>query len=280
MTESPENLAPETGQATENGQGSETGQTNNWYEKFEGEDLGYIQSKGWNQDDGINKMFESYKNLEKLKGAPADKLIKLPDGEDGWDEVYQRLGKPETKDGYQFEPSEEMKLDGERMDWFKDAAYDLNLTKQQHENLVKGAYEYESKVLQQREEAAELERVAKLSELKDTWGNKYDERTELAKRAYRSFVDDEGALDKLEDAVGNVEVIKMFAKIGESISEDKLPNIENTERLGYSKEQASYDLKELKSEVSANKDRLAEFNSSKGKDWAKYQRLIKVINNG
>ena len=275
MTDTPDNNAPQGGQAAE-GQGSEV-VNNNWYESLEGEQLGYVQNKGWNTEDGHKNMLKAYQELERFKGAPADKLIKLPEDGD-YSEVYNKLGRPESPEGYEFAPNEGMELDEGRMSWFSNAAHELGLNKQQHNALVKATYDYEASVKAESEERAELERTNNLNQLKKEWGAAYDERIVLGKRAARAFADD-GMLNALEDSIGsNTAVLKMFAKIGESISEDKLPNAESETKFGYSREQAQSDFKELKESINADKERLNVFNTAKGKDWDKFQSLLRVIN--
>lgn len=282
MTETPETQAPadtgvETGQAPEAGQGSQQG--SNWYDAFEGEELGYIQNKGWDKEDGLQEFYKSYKNLEKMRGVPEDRLLKLPEGEDGWDEVYKKLGKPENPDGYSFEAKEGMELDQERLDWFSNMAHGLNLNKQQHNKLVEAAYDYESNIIKSYEEGQQQEREIAMNKLKDSWGNAYDERLELGKRAVRAFVDDMDVVDKLSDAIGSdAEVVRMFAKIGESLSEDKLPSVDGDRKFGYSREQAEADIVSLKNEIKSDRERLENFNKAIGSDFEKMQRLRKVVN--
>ena len=60
------------------------------------------------------------------------------------------------------------------------------------------------------------------TQLKKDFGAAYDQRVELAKTTIRSFAD-EDAIEALEEGLGNdPRMVKLFAKIGEAISEDKL----------------------------------------------------------
>lgn len=271
MTEAPETQAPavEAGQAPETGQGE-------WFNSFEGEDLGYIQNKGWHKENGIKDMLNSYKNLEKMKGVPEERLLKLPEGEDpeGWEKVYQKLGKPVNAEEYGFQKPEGVEIDENRMAWFSKTAHSLNLNKDQHNKLAAATIEYENSIVKQIEERATDERMQELTKLKDSWGKAYDERVELGKRAVREFVEDQGQIDKIEEAMGsNVAVIKLFAKIGEKIGEDKMPATEGDRSFGYSKEQAMADSAKLKAEIKADPIRLAAYNEGKGADYEKLERL-------
>lgn len=69
-----------------------------WYEKVEDADLkGYIETKGWKTEaDAVR----SYRNLEKLRGVPEDRLLKLPEDPADMGAVWDRLGRPEAPDKY------------------------------------------------------------------------------------------------------------------------------------------------------------------------------------
>lgn len=253
-----------------------------WFGSFEGEDLGYIQNKGWNNEEGISKMLNSYKNLEKMKGVPEDRLLKLPEGEDpeSWGKIYEKLGKPEKADGYNTEAiREEFKdtVDSDRLDWFGKTAHELNLTKKQHENMVKAALTYENKMYDDYKQQAEQTNQINIDKLKDEWGGKFNERLQLSKRAVRAFSADEGVIDQLEQALGsNAEVLKLFANIGAKISEDTMPNLTEDSSFGYTKEQAMSDISKLKNEIKLDHHRLSLYNSGKGEDFEKMQRLRKI----
>lgn len=279
MTETPETQAPAEGVAADAGQAAETGQGSSTFSSFAGEDLGYIQNKGWDKEGGIEKMVDSYKNLESMRGVPEDRLLKLPEGEDGWDDVYKKLGKPDTFEEYAFEAPEGADIDQGRMDWFSKTAHEANLTKAQHNKMVAASMEYESNIINAREEAAAEERTIELNDLKDKWGNAYDERVELGKRAVRAFASEDGMVDKLEDAMGsNAAVIKFFAKLGEGISEHKLPSAEGERQFGKTPAQYKDEITTLKNEIKGDPERLATFNNNIGADVEKLARLRKLAN--
>lgn len=95
MTE--ENAAPGEGQAAEtDGQQQAT----SWLDGFDDDAKGYIENKGFKEP---RDLLTSYQNLEKLRGVPAERLLKLPEKADdaaAMAEVYDRLGRPEAPDKY------------------------------------------------------------------------------------------------------------------------------------------------------------------------------------
>lgn len=279
MTETPETQAPEdAGQAAEKGKVQEQKQ---WFNYFEGEDLGYLQNKGWDKENGFQDMFKSYRNLEKMRGVSEDRLLTIPDGDDpdGWEKVYNKLGKPENPNDYSFQAPEGVELDEGRMEWFNSLAHKLNLNKQQHNEFVKNALEYENGLISEMNEAANQDRLLQLDELKKAWGNKYNERVELGARAIRSFGLSEDSINALEEAIGsNAEVIKLFATIGERLKEGDLPSNDGEGQFGKTREQYANDITSLKNEIKGDPVRLAEFNKGRGSDYEKLNKLRRLAN--
>ena len=70
--------------------------------------IGHWQTRGWHDlppDQLAINVTKAYREAEKFIGAPADELIRVPkDANDaaGWGKVWQRLGAPKDKDGYDF----------------------------------------------------------------------------------------------------------------------------------------------------------------------------------
>lgn len=99
MTDETTPAAPEQGQAApapETGQGA----GNSFLDSFEGDMRGYMENKGF-QD--ANALADGYRNLEKLRGVPAEQIMQLPadmSDAESMQAVYDRLGRPEGADKY------------------------------------------------------------------------------------------------------------------------------------------------------------------------------------
>lgn len=252
-----------------------------WFDTFVDEDKGYIKNKGWDNDDGTKNLLTSYKNLEKLRGVPEDRLLKLPeklDDNEAMGKIYERLGRPEKPEGYEFKAPEGVQVDADRMKWAAGLAHSMGLNKAQHKALVENTLKYEGDLTAAHTQRAEQERVQSFTKLKDEWGSAYEERKNLAERGLTHFMTEksEESVAKLQSVLGHAEVMKMFASIGESISEDKVPSADGVRPFGYSPEQAKSDIDLLKSELSGDRQRLIAYNSGKGADYEKMQRLLKI----
>jgi hypothetical protein len=258
-----------------------------WFDSFADEDKGYIQNKGWNNDDGTKNLLASYKNLEKLRGVPEDRLLKLPENledAEGMGKIYERLGRPEKPEGYEFKAPEGVELDASRMAWAASLAHSIGLNKAQHKALVENTLKFEGDIFKAQTEKAEQDRLQSFTKLKDEWGSAYEERKTLAERGLMRFMTDGGkegeAVAKLQQVMGHAEVMKLFANIGGKIAEDQVPAGDGVRPFGYSPEQAKADKASLINELNADKTRLAAYNSGKGPDYEKMQRLIKIAAGG
>lgn len=71
-----------------------------WYTGLPDGLRAYAETKGWKGPDAV---VESYKNLEKLRGVPAERLVSLPEDPsdpDAMAPVYAKLGRPDTPESY------------------------------------------------------------------------------------------------------------------------------------------------------------------------------------
>lgn len=270
---------------TDNGGQADQPTEKQWYEGADADTIGYIQNKKW---DNPLKAVEGYRNLEKFHGVPADQLIKLPkpDDAEGWNGVYNRLGRPESPDKYGFDDiklPEGAQLDKEFVGYFDQAFHKVGLTKAQRDAAVVAYAEYEQKWAQEQETKLAQEKTIQIDALKKDWGDKFDERVALAKRAFKAFVPDgvdkEEVASALEASLGTAIVAKMFANLADRLGEDKFHDDgdKSTSGFGYSREQAINDKNTLTKEISSDPARLALYNQGKGNDYDKMQRLLKVI---
>ena len=86
--------APVEGQAA-----PEPTPTTSWVDTLPDEMKGYVETKGFKDPAAV---LTSYQNLEKLRGVPEDRLLKLPEkmDADALAPIYDKLGRPEAPDKY------------------------------------------------------------------------------------------------------------------------------------------------------------------------------------
>jgi hypothetical protein len=171
----------------------------------------------------LSGLVKSFVSAQKMIGR--DK-IPLP-GENASEaelrEFYSRLGVPEDPKGYKFDAPqlpEGMAVNEKLDNWFREAAHKHGLTPKQAASLYSEFNGLQAGEFSERQQAEQMGVAEAETALKKEWGKAFDSKLELAKRAVTTFGAQE-SIDKL--GLGNhPDFVRMMAKIGEAISEDKL----------------------------------------------------------
>jgi hypothetical protein len=191
--------------------------TTDWTTGLNDDFKGFVQNKGWKD---TSQVVESYRNLEKLVGAPADQIIKLAKEDDaaGWESIYSRLGRPANADGYKLETPKEGG-NPEFTKWAANEFHKVGLNEKQ----AKGIVDSWNKYTQDQGKVGQEKYAAKLGEeqnaLKKEWGAAHDQNIAAAKRAAREFGVDPTVIDGLEKTIGFAATMKHFQAIGAKLGE-------------------------------------------------------------
>ena len=156
--------------------------------------------------------------------------IPIPKTDEEKMEVYNKLGRPETADKYEVSIPTDYKqyMPEEQVNQFKNVAHSIGLNNEQVNALIeyqKNTIDYELK-----NQPARFDAGRKQSEqtLKEEWGYDYDKNVAKAKRAMAVYGDDDiKQLLSTTEAGNHPAVIKMFARLGEDITEDMAKNTQN-----------------------------------------------------
>ena len=216
----------------------------NWYDglNIEEENIGMIQTKGW-QD--ANSIIKSYRELEKFTGRDKNDFIEIPKGEDAdLSEVYSRLGRPNSADEYELQDTEFAKA-------AKEILFKEGISKKQAKALESWFDQY-AKAQQAADEekrSADMDarNKASVESLKKLWGADYDKNVALSKNTAQDL---ELTNEEL-DAVGSVIGAERLGKILLGLSK---PSDANQPLTGYksggqeTKEMAKLRIEELKSD--------------------------------
>lgn len=181
-----------------------------WLSGFSAENRGYVENKGW-KDPGA--MLESYRVLEKVRGVPAERLLKLPEKDDdaaGWGEVYGRL-RPGKVEDYGIEGADPELLS---------KVYEAGLSKRQAQALATYLGERGKAAQAKAAEERGLKAETDLAALRREWGQEYDANIQAGQRAKQALGWNDETLDKLEEALGTRGALELAARIGRGLSED------------------------------------------------------------
>jgi hypothetical protein len=208
-----------------------------WFEgKADAIVIGHLQNRGW-ADKPVEEValaaIKAHQEAEKFIGAPADKLIRLPNDradQEGWAAVYNKLGALKDGERPNFDgiSADGKPLPKETQDLATMLAY---RTRMNAENAIFAAQEIQKFLNADIKKAVE-EFDAKLATQKDNlaklWGPHYNGNKIVAENAMRALgvtPEDQTAAEKV---VGYDRVMEMFRNIGSRIGEDKYVSGGNT----------------------------------------------------
>jgi len=169
---------------------------------------------------------KSYVHAQRMIGADKIPLPGKSATEDEWRQVYKRLGAPDSAKGYDFKVGADTMRDTE-IEAFRTAAFEAGLNSKQAGRI---AQFLEGTVTQSRaamEEGADAVRYAGEQELRQEWGQAFDQQVQLAHKAAVTFLGNTDLLDSVELADGRLlgdhpAIVKMFANLAKEIGEDNL----------------------------------------------------------
>lgn len=189
-----------------------------WLNGMDDATKAFATNKGWKNP---SELLGSYQNLEKLVGAPADKIVKLPaaDDADGWKAVHAKLGCPQTAKEYGFNDDPAKGGNPDFAKWAGENFQKLGLSVKQGQELAAGFEKYAEglKAAQDQAQIAQLQEGQK--GLQKEWGAAYDQNVQIAKRGAAVMGVDKATLDKIENAIGFDGVMKLFHSMGAKTGE-------------------------------------------------------------
>jgi len=179
-----------------------------------------MAAKKWTN---ISQIADGYTELEKFKGIGDENRLTLPEGDDpeAWGEVYNRLGRPETYDGYEFENDTGVEISDELFDKFKQFAHQEGYTQKQ----LAGAVRFQLEAVKaQQELAMQAENEAienNIKALKEKFGEvEYKAKVAIA----RTTAEKLGIYKTLEakGLASDVDMIVMLDNIENKTGEDMI----------------------------------------------------------
>ena len=184
-----------------------------WYGDVSAETIGDIETNKWS---GVEDVVKGYNDL-KAQGSD----FKVPDGSnsDEMNDFYDKLGRPETPDDYDFDIGAHDQEGSYNA--FRESAHKHGLTDAQAEGMYKDgdalAKEYQSEM-----EASVKEQNEKtLGELKQEWGKDYDNRMEDARKAFKDMGLEEDVAEEVGKLLGVGNTVKLFDALANGSKEHK-----------------------------------------------------------
>jgi hypothetical protein len=144
-------------------------------------------------------------------------------------EVYNKLGRPESADKYEVAvPETHVEYIGEdQINQFKNVAHNIGLNNEQVKQLIDFQIKNIDAQTQRYQADIAVQKQESQNVLKKEWGFDYDKKVRQAHRALEVYGDEEIKQLMKTEAGNNPAVIRLFARLGEDVTEDMAQNTKN-----------------------------------------------------
>tara|TARA_S200002703_G_scaffold718_1_gene1287 strand:+ start:168 stop:1055 length:888 start_codon:yes stop_codon:yes gene_type:complete len=194
-------------------------------------------SEEFRQDPNIEKFTEidalakSYINATKMIGQDKVALPNKNSTEDQWNEVYDKLGRPESPDKYALDvKSDIVPLDNGAVKQFAENAHKLGLSNKQAQGVLEFYKNSMEGTAQQSKVDTETAQVQAEQELRQEWGREFENNVKKAGALAKANINSDILDLELKSGIrvgDHPELIKGFAKIASMMSEDKIVSPES-----------------------------------------------------
>ena len=179
----------------------------------------------------IDALAKSYINATRMIGQDKVAVPNENSTDDQWNEVYGKLGRPESADKYKLEvQSETAPLDESAIKQFAENAHKLGLNNKQAQGILEYYKDSMEGSVQQARVDTETAQANAEQELRKEWGRSYDENIKKAGAIAKANMSEDILNMELKDGTrigDHPSVIKGFASIANLMSEDKLVSTES-----------------------------------------------------
>ena len=237
-----------------------------WTEGWAAEDAGYVEKKGWRAP---TDLFKSYRELEGKLGA--DKVVLPKDANDaqGWDTVYNRLGRPESADKYQFPEG----VDANTVKSLAPELHKMGISQRQAEALAKLDLQRAQSAQAMQAEKWNADQAQAVEKLNREWGADAPKNIELNRRAMRALGLSVDEATNYMNGGGSEKFLRLLNMVGKAIGEDNSGSLESESGLGFgmTPNRAAAELQALK----ANPEFMKRWGNGDPHARAQYDQLLK-----
>ncbi len=174
----------------------------------------------------VGSLAKSYVNAQRMIGADKIALPNEHSTDDEWGEVYTKLGRPDTSQGYElsYDSGNE---DTNMIGAYSEAVHNLGLSQKQAQGMLDWYSTVEAEGQKVAGEASEHATEEGMQALKSEWGRAFEQKAASAQRAATALLGSTDMFDEITLADGrklgdHPDVVKMFATLAEQIAEDKI----------------------------------------------------------
>jgi hypothetical protein len=179
----------------------------------------------------IDSLAKSYINATRMIGQDKVAVPNKNSTEDQWNEVYSKLGRPDTPDKYAFDiKSEVVTMDEGAIKSFAEQSHKLGLNNTQAQGILEFYKNNMESTMHQATIDTETAQAQSEAQLRQEWGKDFDGQVSRASALAKANMNPDVLDMKMQDGTrigDHPEIIKGFAKIAGMLSEDKLISTES-----------------------------------------------------
>ena len=221
----------------------------------------------------IDALAKSYINATRMIGQDKVAVPNKNSTEDQWNEVYSKLGRPETADKYALNiESEAVAMDEGAIKSFAEQSHKLGLNNTQAQGILEFYKNNMESNMQRATVDTETAQAQAETELRAEWGKDFDSNVSKASALAKANMNPDILDLQMQDGTrigDHPEIIKGFAKIAGMLSEDKLVSTES---------ESVNSMKDLQSEISAiTNDTTGPYWNNKHPDHAKMVQQVYTL---
>ena len=179
----------------------------------------------------IDALAKSYINATKMIGQDKVAVPTNNSTEEAWNEVYDKLGRPESAEKYSLDAkSKVVSLDENAVKQFAETSHKLGLNNKQAQGLLEFYKQNMEGTAQQAKIDTETAQAQAEQELRSEWGREFDTKVKQASSLAKANMNPEILDMTLSNGTrlgDHPEIIRGFAKIAGMMAEDKIVSTES-----------------------------------------------------
>jgi len=199
-----------------------------WYTGADAETVGYITNRGLDKmkpNEAALASIKAHREAEKLLGAGINNLVRLPkDANDveGRNALFNRIGRPEKAEGYDFTGIEGV---DEGFTKFVSPLFHANgVTKEGAREITKALLAEANRAETEAGKATEAQLAVERTDLLAKWGGAADANLVVAQNAFKKLGITEEQSKAIEKVLGFGKTMSLFHDLGTKIGEDPFVN--------------------------------------------------------
>jgi aminoglycoside/choline kinase family phosphotransferase len=173
----------------------------------------------------VASLAKSYIHAQKMVGSDKIPVPNKYATDKDWSLVYEKLGRPKSPDGYKYDLPQDKQVDEASLKSFSDQAHRLGLLPTQANGVVKFYNDMVAKTLQDADSKALAARENGTKQLKQEWGQAYQEKLTKANTLASSVLKKDFLNNNLADGTklgDHPMMVKAFAALADKMGEDNI----------------------------------------------------------